>query len=265
MGKKIYHIHTLKSERTSAFTFKGSLTVEASLVVPIFFFVMLCLVGLLEMTAIQIAVKGSVYNAARELAKEVYAVPVITSFEIEQKIVQQIGKERLERSMMVNGAEGLDCSGSIYNWKTGEINLTVQYRLQVPIFMIEVPVVSCKEFIKVKGWTGQDGGLYQGQNRELVYVAEHGSVYHKDPYCSYLNPSVRSIGASTIGDVRNDSGGKYYPCEICGEEVHTGIFYVTSYGERYHTSINCNKIQRNYYAIPIEEATGLGGCSKCVN
>ena len=259
-----YQIHTLNSERTSAFTSKASLTVEAAIVVPIFFFAMLCLVALLEMNVIRMTVKGALYSVARELGQQAYVLPTFTSLGVEEKLTKQIGTDRLKRSMIVNGTEGLDCSGSYADWDTGEMDLLVKYRLQVPLLMFRVPVISCEESLKVKGWTGQTSSLDGADNGQVVYVTKYGTVYHKNYNCTFLNPSIRSVDVSAIEGVRNHSGGKYYPCESCGQAGQVGFFYVSSYGNRYHTSLNCNKIKRNYYAITLEEAKGLGGCSKCV-
>ena len=259
-----YQIHTLNSERTSAFTSKASLTVEAALVVPIFSFAILCLVALLEMSVIRMTVKGALYSVARELSQQAYVLPAFTSFGVEQKLIKQIGSDRLERSMVVNDTDGLDCSGSVADWDKGELNLNVKYSMQVPLLMFRVPVISCEESLKVKGWTGQTSSMDGVDNGQVVYVTKYGTVYHKDSNCKFLNPSIRSVAISTIEEIRNHSGGKYYPCESCGRAEQVGFFYVSSDGDRYHTSLNCNKIKRNYYAITLEEAKGLGGCSKCV-
>ena len=254
----------LKTERTSAFASKGSLTIEAAIVVPIFFFTMLCLVALLEMVSIRMTVQGALHSVAKEYGQQAYVSSVLIPYGVEQRIVKQIGKDKLERSMIVNGVNGFDCSGSTSDDESAELELHVDYKLQVPVLLFRIPIVSCHEEVKTKGWTGYLSKGTGNEEGEVVYVAQHGTVYHKDMYCKFLNTSVRGIIAGTIGDARNNSGGKYYPCESCKELEHFGFFYVSSYGDRYHTSLNCKKIKRNYYAIPLKDAEGLGGCSKCV-
>jgi hypothetical protein len=144
------------------------------------------------------------------------------------------------------------------------MHLVVKYQLKAPILMFDIPAVSCKETLKIKGWSGYMSEGTGSEEREVVYVAQNGSVYHKDMYCTFLNVSVRGIFASTIQDARNSSGAKYYKCETCGDDKHIGIYYVSKHGDRYHTTLNCSKIKRNVYAMPLEDAKGLGGCSKCV-
>ena len=96
-------------------------------------------------------------------------------------------------------------------------------------------------------------------------MTDYGLVYHKSMNCSYLELSIQAVSASEIENLRNESGGKYHPCESCGEEAVTGgRVFITNYGNRYHTSLDCNKVKRNIYAVPLDEVYGLGGCSKCV-
>lgn len=254
-----------KKERASAFASQGSLTLEAAIVVPIFFFAMLCLAYLLEMMAIQTTVRNSLYNAGKEAAKEAYAGKLLTSGELEQQIIQNIGKNRLEKSIIAGGAGGIDCRKSRYRSVTGVLDLSVQYRVEIPILMFHITPVTCEETLRVKGWSGYVVNTGSGTKEELVYVTDTGIVYHKDANCTYLDMSVQSVQRDSVRDLRNQSGGRYYACEACGNELTDSSFvYITLYGTRYHTSLECKKIKRNIYTIPIGEAYGLGGCSKCV-
>ena len=96
-----------------------------------------------------------------------------------------------------------------------------------------------------------------------MYVTETGMVYHRDYHCTYLELSIRMVPASALDGLRNESQGKYYPCSSCVHgEVH-GLAYVTDYGEKYHSSLNCSGLKRTVYAVPLSEAVGKGACSKC--
>ena len=251
-------------ERASAFTSKGSITLEAAIVVPIFFFAILCLAYLLEMMALQVTMRNALYSSGREAAKQAYAGTILSDGELEQRIVDNIGRDRLERSVIAGGASGIDCSTTC-NWSTKVMELHVQYKVEIPILMFRIRPINCEESLRVKGWTGYAYGANDVTKKDMVYVTETGIVYHEDSNCTYLDMSVSAVNAEQIEDLRNESGGKYYPCESCekiGEDV--AICYITLYGTRYHKSLECKKIQRTIYAITIDEAYGLGGCSKCV-
>lgn len=261
------HFHRIihnKTERASAFTSKGSITLEAALVLPLFFFAVLCLVYLLEMMAIQTSIRNALYSTGKDVAMQAYMSPVISTEAIEKRIVRTIGEERLAKSMVVGGASGIDCRGSSSDWNTAVINLEVAYKLEVPVLMFRIPIISKEETLRIKGWTGYvEGGGGQVKD-EIVYVTEHGIVYHKDMYCTYLELAIRAISPESLGELRNQSGGKYYPCESCGKNTPAVRYYITDYGDRYHTTLECSKVKRNMYAVPLDEVYGLGGCSKCV-
>ena len=246
-----FHILT---ERASAFTSKGSITLEAAVVVPIFFFAMLCLAFLLEMMSVQTSMRNAVYSAGRELAISSRKVNVITEGEMEQKI----------RTYM-NGEREIDCSASNYNVHTGILNLCAEYEVEIPISLFPIPPIVYQESIRIKLWNGYVPGWDESTDSQLVYMTETGLVYHSSPDCTYLDMSVLTVSKTEIEELRNASGARYYGCESCGDkDENSNFFYITTYGTRYHTSLECKKIKRNVYTIPMDEVYGMGGCSKCV-
>lgn len=263
-ANQLCHIFPIQIERASSFTSKGSITVEASLVVPLFFFAMLCLVYLLEMMAIQTTVRNALYSVGKDISQQAYLSPIISTNAIEQHMIQNIGTERLERSMIVGGADGIDCSRSSSDWNTAVIDLVVRYDLQIPVLMFRIPILSREETLRVKGWTGYVPGADESGDKDIVYITDYGVVYHRSMSCTYLEVALQKVGIEEVESLRNNSGGKYYACESCGKNSgHAETVYVTEYGNRYHTTLDCNKVKRNIYAVPLEEVRGMGGCSKC--
>lgn len=253
-----------KEERASAFTSKGSITLEAAIVVPIFFFAMLCMACLLEMMSIQTTMRNALYSVGKEIAQQAYSSPMISTYGIGQHVIKNIGAEKLDNSMIAGGAGGVDCSHSTSNWNTAVIDLSVRYDLEIPILMFRIPAISQEETLRVKGWTGYVAGANGEATEEVVYVTDYGLVYHKSMNCTYLELSIQAVRASEVETLRSESGAKYHPCELCGNDVVNGDrVYITDYGTRYHTSLECSKVKRNIYAVPLDEVYGLGGCSKC--
>ena len=69
----------------------------------------------------------------------------------------------------------------------------------------------------------------------MVYVTASGSVYHKNPGCSYLNVSLKQIPGSSAKSASNKYGEHYSACEICSRNQNpAGVVYVTEQGNRYH-------------------------------
>ena len=248
----------IKKERASTFTSQASITLEAAVVITIFFFAVLCLVYMLEMMAIQMTIHHALHSVGKEIAQVAYASPIISPHGIEQRMIDNIGEERLADSMVVGGVAGIDCSHSKSDWNTAVIDLSVRYELEIPVLFFRIPLISKEETLRVKGWTGYANGADGQGSRQMVYVTDYGLVYHKDMACTYLEMSIRAIRPE-------DVAGKYTACQFCkGKGADNSRYYVTDYGDRYHTTLDCSRIKRNIYAVPLEEAYALGGCSKCV-
>ena len=91
---------------------KGSITVEAAMAVPIFFFATLTLVLLLELLSVQTAVRSGLQEAGKKLAVQAVEVPAVIPSNLERDVVNSIGAERLERSI-VGSARGRSKTASI--------------------------------------------------------------------------------------------------------------------------------------------------------
>lgn len=242
---------------------RGSVTIEAALAVPLFFFAVLTLFYMIEVMSIRTSIRSGMQYAAKEAAEAVYIKPMVTPGSLEADIVAAIGGERLERSIVVNGSSGIHCQESRMSASTGILELRVSYQVKLPLPVFAVPPVRMEELLRMKGWNGYARSGFQGQDDETVYVTETGMVYHKDYHCNYLELSIHMVSSGEISGLRNESQGKYYPCETCVHGAADSHVYITDYGDKYHNSLSCSGLKRTIYAIPLSEAVGKGACSKC--
>ena len=165
--------------------------------------------------------------------------------------------------MVKGGASGIDCSNSYVELMNQILYLNASYTMEIPIPVFGIFDIEKEESIRIKGWCGYESSIPVSAEQKIVYVTENGVVYHKDYHCSYLDLSIHMVPTSGLEELRNASGGKYYPCEKCGQ-TGTGMgVYVTDYGSKYHTSMSCSGLKRKIYAVPISETAGKGACSKC--
>ncbi len=250
-------------ERVSVSGPGGSLTVEAALVLPIFFFAALCLVYLLEIRSVQFSVRNAAQNAAEKAAVEVTVLPVLNSWKLEADIVGLIGAERMERSVIEGGSGGLSCWRSYYREADGIINVDVRYKVRLPFPRFLNLSMDMKESFQIRAWTGYQPLGMEGGDDDIVYVTDYGLAYHEDYQCRYLQLTIRYVPESRLSGIRNEDGGIYYPCEKC---VHAGTMagvYVTEYGNKYHNSLECSGLKRSIRAIKRSEVMGRGACGKC--
>lgn len=241
----------------------ASITVEASLAVPVFFFAILTFFYMFEVMAIRTSIRSGMHYAGKASAEKAYLISVVTPGQLEQDIVEAVGRERLERSIVVGGSSGIHCEGSRMSLKTSILEIKVSYRVELPVPLVVGVSVPMEENMRFKGWSGYERNAFGGENDETVYVTENGVVYHRNYHCTYLDLSIRGVAAESVENLRNESRGKYHACEKCmGGRIPASV-YITDYGDRYHSTLACSGLKRTVYAIPLSEAVGKGACSKC--
>lgn len=250
-------------ERASAPETRGSVTIEAAVGIPMFLFAALCLIWLIELQSIKISILNAAQNAAKSAAETTSVVHVLNSIKLKSDIVKLIGEERIERSILDGGSSAISCLKSYVSPYSGEMNVTVEYKIKMPVPVLGSMSEKLKEQFRISAWTGYEDRGIDSEDEEIVYITDRGTVYHEDYQCSYLQLSISFIPYTELSAVRNGDGGKYYRCESCvfGEAM-TGV-YITGYGSRYHNSLNCSGLKRTIRAVKRAEAAGRRGCSKC--
>ena len=260
-SQPIYYIKAGRAS-SSVSAVRCSITLEAAMAVPIFFLAVISLLYLLEMMALHTAVRSGLQYAGKQLAEEAYVAQMLLPSRIESDVVYAIGSERLDRSIVQGGSGGIQCNGSRMSFSTGIAELEAVYQVRIPIPLFAVVPIQCRESMRIKAWTGYERTGFGAENDETVYVTETGMVYHRDYHCSYLDLSIHLVSVQEVSSLRNESGGKYYPCEHCGGKS-SGLVYITENGDRYHSSLSCSGLKRTIYAVPLSEVVGKGACSRC--
>lgn len=214
--------------RVSLCRLRASLTVEAALILPFFFF---CLISIISMD-------------------DFYGQYVRQQVNLQEKA------EEASVAAIASGDRGL------------VIDLPVPAKARARGIPSIVPSarVACRG--RVHAWTGRDERLNTGENTEeddpLVYVTEHESVYHTRSECSYLSLSVHAVPASQIGRYRNSSGHRYRACDKCvGKGGVGGIIYISDDGTCYHNSSTCGGLTRHVRMVHRSEVENLHECTRC--
>lgn len=251
------------TKRHRKYQTNGSVTIEASFAIPLFLFAVLCLIWLMEIQNIRISIVNAAQNAAKKAAESTAVVPVLNSVGLKSDIVDFVGKERIERSILDGGTSALSCWKSYVSPDTGEMKIVVEYRIRIPIPMFGNPSAELREEFRMNSWRGfPDMGMDAGDS-EIVYITENGIVYHENYHCSYLQLSIRLVPYTQLYQMRNSYGGIYHKCETCFTgETMSGV-YITENGNRYHSSLNCSGLKRTVRAVKRSETGGRGPCTRC--
>ena len=266
--------------RIGTVRYKGSMTLEAAFVLPLFLFAVINILfavniigtqsrinAALHQTGNKMAFAGYVYErTAGSVLPDALAGVAMTEVYAKGQILEYVGRNYLEQSCVQGGARGLSFGGSSVMGDGDMIDLNVTYKVRPFSEIMGFGGFTMAQRYYGRAWTGYDVTEYVcdlKQEDPMVYVTETGTVYHMDRNCTYLNPTVRSVPAITVQDRRNQSGAKYYACELCGAGVEMGQVYITEEGSRYHNRIDCAGLKRTIYTIPLSQAGARGRCSKC--
>ncbi len=277
----------------------ASLTVEAALVLPLFLFGMIALLYFIQIFLLQEQIQSAITRLGLSMAKTAYiyddfkentaalgfdetifgegaeigltdfATSLIDPTVLKLYAAEYLNTDRINRSCIQNGFEGISFHGSELLNNNQWIDILVHYRIRLPLKLFVIGDMPMLQRIRVRAWTGfQIAASYTQEedeaSDEMVYVTETGTVYHKTDSCSHIRLSIRAVyGIPT--EQRNDNGAKYYPCESCATAVldELGIYYITSDGNRYHTRRDCSRIKRNVKSIPISEVGSRTPCKRC--
>lgn len=224
----------------------GSMTVEASLVVPVMIFVLYALVMISQLFIVNAQIANGTAQTARYLAKHATEQDVLRA-----KFHSFVNQNQL---WLVDGKEGgiLFLKSKLPNEKE-EIEVVANYQciIKVPLFGKFRFPMETKSVQKVFVGYDPDSNIGSGGT---VYIAENGSVYHTNPACSHI-----TITMMTVEEARTMSGVQ--ECKRCKNYSMTGS-YVTVFGNRMHRNPNCSGLKRTVHVANKDEVH-LPICQRC--
>ena len=263
---------------------RASLTVEASVAFPAFFFAVLYLIQMFGVLRAELMIAQAGITSAREAAVFSYAAERLADGEnaaaqtlleiFDREIVRdatmtgvfyvRCDAEALRRARVAQGLGGIWVDTEEDNDKQRE---EIYYRVKPSNVLSTERVRYYVLRIVYRNWTGEGRTVTNGEEmtEDTVYMTEHGSVYHLDRLCSHIRIATDAVLAEAVGDERNVSGARYYACEFCSPVLQRGTqVFITSYGTRYHASSTCSAIKRNVRECSLEEVRQTyPPCSRC--
>lgn len=259
---------------------KGSMTLEAAFSLPFFLFAVLNLLFAISMIGTQSRLNAALHQTGNKMVFYGYvydhtvagALPeslagvALTSVYARSQILEYTGRNYLDQSCVVGGAGGISMAGSSVMGEGDMIDLQVSYKVKPFASLMGFQGFTMRQRYYGRAWTGYDVTRHVSDTKQedpMVYITRTGIVYHLDRNCTYLNPSIETVSVSEAGNRRNQSGSRYYPCEICDGDRAQGQVYITSQGNSYHSKIQCAGLKRTIYTVPLSEVQGRGACSKC--
>lgn len=261
---------------------KASMAVEASIALPVFLFFLMNILFSFDMLRLHGNLTAAMHQTGNRMAFHGYAYRAMAedgSFITEgldsfilsvgyarSQVIGILGREYLDRSCLSSGVSSLDFMKSSVMEEGDIIELVAAYKVKPFISLMGFPDFAMENRYYGRAWTGYDvEGRQSDMSAEdpVVYVAEHGTVYHMARNCSYLTPAVEAVSNGTVAELRNAGGAKYYDCERCRSNKYQAVVYITSQGNKIHGSLACSGLKRTVYTVHLSEVEGKGRCSKC--
>lgn len=218
---------------------RASLTVEAAVTIGMFCFCIGCILLLFPFLEKEIAATRVMYEVC-EHAELVSA--------LEPEVTQETAlTESYAKWVLRSKASGM----GFYAQKEGDGTLySAEYQMPVPFGILSEGLIF-RQTMFIRHWTGYDRS--EESEEELVYITKTGTVYHRSIQCKHLQVSVREVAFRDISRYRNQSGGKYYPCEYCVKNSCGNKVYITPEGDRYHSTRSCSSLLRFIRQVKISE------------
>lgn len=264
---------------------RGSLTLEAALVFPLFVFLCVILLIPMKMMDRQRQIQATVEGVGKEISQYAYSA----------RLLGTGGEEKLDESRDEPAGKGMrDIFGSASRpgieamvlgridkkWvkdisfagtavKNDMVQIVMTYRLPLPFSVFRMDSVKAEAVCRRRLWTGaegnREGNLLPGEEEkeEMVYIGRNSTRYHRSQSCHYLFNDLKQVQSGEVGRLRNQEGKRYYPCPSCKAADAEGPFFVMPWGTRYHSTEQCGAIRAYVQTVPLSQVKHLGECSYC--
>ena len=278
VNKKGLHLRAKRKRPSLA----ASVTIEASLVLPLYIFFFVNLLSIFDILKLQCDLEAVLHQTGRQLmmteattrsfvssdngeSVSPSAAGAVNAVLAGKMVKNYLGEGYLEHTPIKGGASGLKLGETTLHSNRDILDIIAVCKVH-PLFGIagfkEFPIEGRFYGHAFTGFDPKDGNNNSDEAEELVYITESGTVYHQSLDCSHLKLSVKQISKNEVSSKRNAGHAKYYPCEYCGKKAGNSV-YITNYGNRYHSDRNCGGIKRTIRTVRISEAIGRTPCSEC--
>ena len=246
-------------------TLNGSLTIEASISIPIFMIVISILISITCILYLQLSMQLALEETVRQASKTAYVTNLFLSLDEENMenvtnqepaIIENIAtsllsatylkavftnnenKNLIESPLIINGQDGISFYASSIDLNEGIADIILNYKVKLPFLPENIFNFNLVNRCYIHLYTGRELAKKQTQTDNYVYFTSYGSVFHFNKYCSYL---LNYTDAVKYNDI--DEGITH--CTRCVTLIHdqlksqNPIVYITKKQETFHISLDC--------------------------
>lgn len=258
-----------KSKRASfSASEEGAMTLEASLIVPIFLIVLLALTSVGEIFMVHQQISHGICEAAKRAAVNEYRIREkkkvgsgVSELSVRATFLASINRKFIDHSAVFGGSVATAAAFRLVLNSKGECIVSVRYHIRRKIPFLSTYSATFVQKVRQKSMTGYvpDGDeIKEG----FVYITPNGSVYHKTPSCTHL-----ALDISVDEDVEKykNKQTRYKECEKCTKYQKGDIscVYIAKQGDSYHTDLGCSGLKRTVRQVELSTLKGMKPCMRC--
>ena len=235
---------------------RGSLTVEAALVLPAFMISLLTMASVLLMYVTAMRIQALLYTTASDMAIRIPSGESFNESSVRDGFTADLTDEDVR--FIEGGRDGIELAAELDD--TEFVKLSVRCDL-VPLAGTGFLRIPFERSCIVHCMCGYENGFFVDD--DIVYITEDSRVYHRNRNCSHIMLTIRETTSGQVLSLRNNSGGRYRPCESCHSSLSDEKLYITTDGDRYHNSITCSGLKRTVRSVRLSEVRDRRPCSRC--
>lgn len=266
---------------------QGSITVEASLIIPVFIYTMAAFLYFFQLFLVQENIQKGITTTAQCASQYTYIQKNINPEKIDSignsvldktflylTLQKNINTSLINASCIQGGTFGISLIHSSISTEENIIDVIAVYRVHFPLLFFSIKDYTLVQRVRTKGFIGKsidktrkNGVITEDEisSDEIVYITETGNVYHLSKSCTYLNLSIHLCEKNQLDGIRNLYGAKYKKCERCCTAEEKNSYYITESGDRYHSDLNCSGLKRTIYEVLKSQVGTRNLCSRCAN
>ncbi len=260
----------------------GGMTVEASILLPLFLFFFLNMGCAIEIIRFHCNMQLALWKTGSEISLYGYVLDneevswvkqedgwwqgmadiAFSSTYVKWRLTDCLGEKYIEQSPVTEGSLRL-WESELFG-QEDNIDIIVTYSVSPWSRLIGFSPFRLANRFYAHIWNGYQIPGVGSEEEKRVYVTESGQVFHVNPECTYIRIVVHKIYSGELDGARNQYGRPYGPCGKCALGKRPIEVYITAAGDCFHYTGNCSGLRRTVRSISMKEAENYRPCSRCV-
>lgn len=242
---------------------EGSLTIEASLVLPLFVIGIFSLISIGKIMSFRMVMQYALCEEVQDLSIRCLDGHNEAISTVRDDLLNILDSYQVGYSYVENGRDGIELDGSRLD-NDEYIELVVSYVYKpLGADFLGIMVIPMSQSCVVHNWCGYIYGYFDQDDSEYVYITKDSNVYHLNRECSHIKLTIVTVDGDEVNNIRNENGAKYYRCSSCHSSENDRVLYVTTDGTKFHNSVTCSGLKRTVMAIKIANIGDRRPCKRC--